>query len=123
MVSESKVTLVIGGSLKPERYSNKAIIKLNKYGHKVFSIGLRSGNVDGIEILTAHPNFENIDTVTLYIGPSHQNEYFEYIINLKPKRVIFNPGTENAELSKTLIANDIEVVEHCTLVMLDYGLY
>lgn len=123
MTEISKTTLVIGGSIKPERYSNKAIRKLIDYGHKVYSIGLRSGEVECVIIQQGKPEFKDIDTVTMYIGPAHQSEYFNYIINLSPERVIFNPGTENREFAETLRANDIEVVEHCTLVMLDYGLF
>jgi len=123
MTEISKTSLVIGGSIKPERYSNKAIRKLIDYGHKVYSIGLRPGEVEGVSIQQGKPEFKDIDTVTMYIGPAHQSEYFNYIINLSPKRVIFNPGTENKEFAETLKANDIEVVEHCTLVMLDYGLF
>ncbi len=123
MAEKSKNTLVIGGSTKPERYSNKAIKKLLKYGHKVYSIGLKHANAEGVEIQVGQPEFEDIDTVTMYIGPSRQSGYFDYVINLNPKRVIFNPGSENNEFAETLRANDIEVVEHCTLVMLDYGLF
>ncbi len=123
MTEISKSILVIGGSIKPERYSNKAIKKLIEYGHKVYSIGLRTGEVEGVSIQQGKPEFKDIDTVTMYIGTAHQSEYFDYIINLSPKRVIFNPGTENKEFAETLKANDIEVVEHCTLVMLDYGLF
>ncbi|PLX04689.1 MAG: CoA-binding protein [Marinilabiliales bacterium] len=119
----SKTTLVIGGSVKPERYSNKAIKKLIEYGHKVYSIGLRSGEVEGVILQQGKPDFKDIDTVTMYVGPAHQGEYFNYIIKLSPERVIFNPGTENKEFAETLKANNIEVVEHCTLVMLDYGLF
>lgn len=123
MTEISKSTLVIGGSIKPERYSNKAIKKLIEYGHKVYSIGLRPGSVEGVIIQQGKPDFKDIDTVTMYIGSAHQSGYFDYIVNLNPKRVIFNPGTENKEFAELLKANDIEVVEHCTLVMLDYGLF
>lgn len=123
MAEVTKNTLVIGGSIKPERYSNKAIIKLVKHGHNVYSIGLKEGEVAGIKIQTGKPALKNIDTVTMYVGPGHQATYFDYILSLKPKRVIFNPGSENHEFSETLKMNNIEVVEHCTLVMLDYGLF
>jgi len=121
MISENKYTLVIGGSPKPERFSNKAIRKLLSYGHKVSSIGLRENEVAGIKIQTGFPIFENLHTVTMYIGANRQQEYFNYILKLKPKRVIFNPGTENSEFLHLLSDNEIEVVEHCTLVMLDSG--
>ncbi len=123
MDNVSKKTLVIGGSLKPERYSNKAINKLLDYGHQVYSIGLREGEVNGVKIETGLSDFKEIDTVTMYLGESRQNDYFDYILHLKPQRVIFNPGAENHDFAKTLKKNNIEVIEHCTLVMLDYGLF
>ncbi|PLX10084.1 MAG: CoA-binding protein [Marinilabiliales bacterium] len=123
MTENSKPTLVIGGSVKPERYSNKAIRKLTDYGYKVYSLGLKTGEVEGIKIQQGKPALKDIHTVTMYVGPAHQNEYFDYIISLSPERVIFNPGTENKEFSTILRDNNIEVIEHCTLVMLDYGLF
>jgi len=123
MKSDNRTTLVIGGSVNPERYSNKAIKKLISYGNKVSSIGLREGEVSGIMIETGMPEYKDIHTVTMYLGAARQSQYFEYIMDLKPKRVIFNPGAENHEFAETLKVNDIEVVEHCTLVMLDYGLF
>lgn len=123
MKSNTKHTLVIGGSIKPERYSNKAIRKLLKYGHKVSSIGLKEGDVSGIKIETGLPNYKDIHTVSMYLDAVRQSQYFEYVLGLKPQRVVFNPGAENSEFAATLKINDIEVVEHCTLVMLDYGLF
>ncbi len=121
MTSENKYTLVIGGSPKPERFSNKAIRKLLSYGHKVSSIGLRKSEVAGIGIETGFPVYEKIHTVTMYLGAGRQQDYYNYILDLKPKRVIFNPGTENSEFSHMLTKSGIEVMEHCTLVMLDSG--
>jgi len=121
MASENKYTLVIGGSPKPERFSNKAIRKLLSYGHKVSSIGLRKNKVEGIDIETGFPVYENLHTVTMYLGAGRQQDYYNYILELKPKRVIFNPGTENSEFSQLLTNSGIEVMEHCTLVMLDSG--
>lgn len=123
MKNESLNTLVIGGSLKPERYSNKAIKKLQDFGHNVLAIGLRQGEVNNTFIKTGFPKFENIHTVSMYIGADKQARYFDYLVNLNPKRVIFNPGSENEALAETLRSNDIEVIEHCTLVMLDYELF
>lgn len=123
MKSDTKHTLIIGGSIKPERYSNKAIRKLLDYGHKVSSIGLKEGDVNGMKIETGLPDYKDIHTVSMYLGAVRQSQYFDYVLNLKPQRVIFNPGAENLEFAATLKINDIEVVEHCTLVMLDYGLF
>lgn len=110
--------LVIGASLKEERYSNKAIKMLNEFGHNVFALGLKSGIVDDTKIETEWLPFEGIDTITLYLNPKRQVEYYDYIISLKPKRVIFNPGTENPDLYKILKENNIEHEVACTLVLL-----
>lgn len=118
-----KNTLVVGGSIKPERYSNKAIRKLTDYGHKVFSIGLREAIVDGVKIETGLPKFTDIHTVTIYLGESRQNGYYDYLLKLKPNRVIFNPGAENSKFAEILKNNDIEVIDNCTLVMLDFDLF
>jgi uncharacterized protein len=110
--------LVIGASTNPERYSYKAIHNLVLKGHHVFAIGARPGNVDGIEFYTNKVDLKNIDTITLYINPTIQKEYIDYILMLNPIRVIFNPGTENPELELMLNKKGIETTEACTLVML-----
>ena len=122
-MSDTKLTLVIGASEKPERFSNKAIRRLRKYGHPVEAIGLRPGKVGEVVFKTGFPEFKGIDTVTLYIGPARQPEYYDYLIGLKPKRIIFNPGTENAEFIEKVRERGIEPVENCTLVMLDSDLF
>jgi predicted CoA-binding protein len=116
-----KKTLVIGASTKPNRYSYKAVSMLRDYGHEVIAIGNKSGSIKDIEILTTKSKIDNLDTISLYLSDKNQVEYYDYILSLKPKRVIMNPGTENPELSEILKDNNIEVVEHCTLVMLDLG--
>ena len=118
-----KKTLVIGGSPKPERYSNQAIRKLLSFNYQVESIGLRESNVGTISIITGMPDIDDVHTVTMYIGPSRQPDYYDYILSLNPSRIIFNPGTENPELSFRAKEKGIEVVENCTLVMLDEGLF
>jgi len=118
-----KKTLVIGGSPKPERYSNKAIRKLLSYGHPVVSIGLREAHIESVLVVTGTPEFAGIHTVTMYIGAAKQSGYYNYIIGLLPSRIIFNPGTENNELAELAKKSGIEVVKNCTLVMLDYGLF
>ena len=120
---ETKKTLVIGASLKPNRYSNLAINRLITYQHTVVAIGLRKGVVAGVEIATEKIPFENIHTVTLYLNPQRQEEYFDYVISLKPKRVIFNPGTENPAFYKLLQQNNVEVEVACTLVLLSTNQY
>jgi len=117
-----KQTLVIGASENPARYSNKAIRALRSYDHPVLALAKRRGQVADVSIETEFPT-EAIHTVTMYVGPQHQPEYYEKILALKPRRVIFNPGTENPEFSQVLEENDIEAVEACTLVMLSIGNY
>jgi uncharacterized protein len=121
--TDKKRTLVIGASIKPERYSNKAIKLLMEYGHEVVALAKREGSVQGIPIQTVFPINEDIHTVTLYVGPAHQPEYYKLLLSLNPQRVIFNPGTENNELKEKLDKAGIETVEDCTLVMLRYGYY
>lgn len=116
-------TLVIGASENPDRYSNMAIKMLRKYDYPVKAIGLREGKVADVEIKKPGFMFENIDTVTLYVGPQNQPAYYDYILNLKPRRVIFNPGTENPAFEQALNIAGIETEEACTLVLLSTGAY
>jgi predicted CoA-binding protein len=113
-----KTTLVLGASLKPERYSNMAINRLRNNNHEVKAFGLKEGEVNSITIDTELLKYNAIDTVTMYLNPKRQETYYNYIIGLKPNRVIFNPGTENPELYKLLIENNIEFEVACTLVLL-----
>lgn len=114
-------TLVIGASENPERYSNKAIKALLAHQHQVVAIGLRPGQVEDVAFDSEKKAFENIDTVTLYVGPQNQPSYYDYIIGLKPKRVIFNPGTENQEFITMLQKEGIYPEVACTLVLLATG--
>ena len=116
-------TLVLGASENPNRYSNRAMLNLLNKHHEVVAIGKRAGNVKGIEILTQPVKSEDIDTVTLYLNPLHQKPYYDYIISLKPRRIIFNPGAENEELERIAAVAGIDVLEACTLVMLNTGQY
>jgi predicted CoA-binding protein len=118
-----KTTLVLGASLKPERYSNMAINRLRNYNHEVKAFGLKEGEVNSITIDTELLEYNAIDTVTMYLNPKRQETYYNYIIGLKPNRVIFNPGTENPELYKLLSENNIEFEVACTLVLLATGQY
>ncbi|WP_108866988.1 CoA-binding protein [Aquimarina aquimarini] len=116
-------TLVLGASLKTNRYSNIAIHKLTSYHHNVAAVGLRKGVVAGVHIETSLENVEDIDTVTLYLNPQRQQVYYDAIIRLNPRRVIFNPGTENPEFYKKLKEANIEVEVACTLVLLSTNQY
>jgi uncharacterized protein len=118
-----KKTLILGASTNPSRYSFMAANRLLQYGHPIVLLGLKEGQVSGNQILTNKPKVEDIDTITLYIGPQHQPEWYDYILSLHPKRVIFNPGTENPEFENLLIQNGIRAEEACTLVLLSIGQY
>ncbi|UZO79426.1 CoA-binding protein [Aquimarina sp. ERC-38] len=119
----SKKTVVLGASLKPERYSYKAVKALSNNNHEVIAIGLRKGEVNAVPIVTEEVIEKDIDTVSLYLNPARQEQYYDYILQLKPKRVIFNPGTENPELYKLLDKNQIEKEIACTLVLLRTNQY
>ncbi len=123
VMNEAKKTLVIGASLKPERYSNMAIRKLRKYDHPVVAIGLREGKVEDVEIIKGKSQLSDIHTVTVYLNPKRQEDYIDYILSLKPKRIIFNPGTENDKFIELAEKHGIEVVVNCTLVMLGSGIF
>ena len=120
---EKKKTLVLGASENPARYSNLAINRLKNNQHPVFAVGKKKAVVAGIPIETDKIQFKDIDTVTLYLNPAHQKKYYDYIISLHPKRIIFNPGTENDELAKLALKNNIKAQEACTLVLLSTGQY
>lgn len=116
-------TLVLGASVNPARYSYLAIKKLTEHHHPIVAIGKRKGKVGNIEIEIVQKQFEDIDTVTLYLNPKNQRTYYNYIISLHPRRIIFNPGTENEELADLALQNGIIPQEACTLVMLSTGQY
>lgn len=119
----AKKTLVLGASDNPSRYSYMAVRKLRAYDHPVVAVGRKGGSVSGVDIQTASPEEEGVDTVTLYLNPKNQEPYYEYILSLRPKRIIFNPGTENPELQRRAKEAGIEPLEACTLVMLSTGQY
>lgn len=110
--------VIIGASTNPERYSYKAAHKLTEHGHSIFMIGAREGELLGKKIHANIENFANIDTVTLYVSAKNQKDYYDYILKLNPKRVIFNPGTENEEFETILKNNNIHAEVACTLVLL-----
>jgi predicted CoA-binding protein len=119
----SKKTLVIGASENKSRYSNLATNNLVQKGHEVVALGRRPGQVNGVKIETEKLPLTGVDTVTLYLNPQNQKQYYDYILSLQPKRVIFNPGAENDELEELLKAKGIKAQEACTLVLLSTGQY
>lgn len=124
-MSTIKKTVIIGASPNPTRYAFMAAQLLTSMKHEVVPVGVKKGTVAGKEILDIRtsPAIQDVDTVTLYVGPANQSGLYEYINMLKPKRVIFNPGTENRALEDALEAKGITPVEACTLVMLRTGQY
>ena len=117
-----KKTLVVGASPNPSRYGFKAVQRLAHYGHPVYAYGIRTGAIGEIEISADWPS-EEFDTVTLYLNPQRQEEYYRKIVELNPKRVIFNPGTENPAFQQMLDTAGIEHENACTLVLLGIGEY
>lgn len=115
--------MVIGASTNPTRYSYLAVNRLKEYNHEVIAVGIKKGEISGTPIENDRPIYRELDTVTLYIGPKVQQEYYDYLFDLAPKRVIFNPGTINYDLMQKLRDAKIEVVDACTLVMLSAGTY
>jgi predicted CoA-binding protein len=120
---KNKKTLVLGASSKPDKYAFKAISMLVDKGHTVIAIGQNTGEVAGVKIYTKAIPVKNIDTVTLYLNAKRQKEYYNYIIEAKPKRVIFNPGTENPEFYQLLELNNIKSEVACTMVLLTTNQY
>ena len=118
-----KKTVVLGATPNPERYAYLATQRLARQGHEVVPVGLKKGAIGAIEIQQGEPVIENVDTITLYLGAERQRPIYDYILSLKPKRIIFNPGAENPELAKLAAGQGIETVEGCTLVMLSIGAY
>ncbi len=118
-----KKTVVIGASPNKGRYSHLATIKLAQYGHEVIPLGIKTGEIDGHQIIVGKPDISDVHTITLYIRAQNQLEWYNYILKLKPHRIIFNPGAENDELNTLAQSNGIETREACTLVMLSANLY
>jgi uncharacterized protein len=119
----SKNTVVLGASPNPSRYSFLAVNRLLAHGHNVIPIGRRKGKINNADIITDKVLTENVDTVTLYLNAQNQKQYYDYILSLHPKRIIFNPGAENEELAMLATQNNIKPIEACTLVLLSTNQY
>ena len=122
-MNEKKKTLVMGASENPSRYSYLALQRLQAHRHPVVAIGKKKGLVGNIAIETEKKEWQDVDTITLYLNPLHQKPYYDYFLSLNPKRIIFNPGAENDELAAMASRQGIQPVEACTLVMLATGQY
>jgi predicted CoA-binding protein len=119
----NKKTLVLGASLKPNKYSNFVIHKLVNNKIDVVAFGMKHGDVAGIEIQSELLPYKDLHTITLYLNPQRQKDYYNYIASSRPKRVIFNPGTENSELYTILKENNISFEVACSLVLLSTNQY
>lgn len=122
-MADKKKTVVLGASENPARYSYLAVQRLRAHDHPVVAIGRKNGHVADVDITKEHLPQTDVDTVTLYLNPKNQVEYYDYILSLHPKRIIFNPGTENDELIQKAEEKNIKPVVACTLVMLSTGQY
>ncbi len=120
---EDKKTVVLGASPNPVRFSHKAVKSLIRHGYEVVPVGFRPGTILEMEILTGMPPIENVHTISLYLGIARQPEYYDYMLSLKPKRIIFNPGTINPEFMAMVHRNGIEPVDGCLLMMINAGEY
>lgn len=123
MKSQNKKTLVLGASPNPSRYANLAANRLVRNGHSIVNVGIKTGEVAGVPIEKPETIHTDIDTITLYVGPQHQEDLYDYILKTHPKRIIFNPGTENSELRRMANEEGIETEYACTLVLLSIGQY
>ena len=120
---KSKKTLVLGASENQARYSNLAVNKLIAKGYRVVALGRRTGSIGPVSIETGRLQHEDIDTITVYLNPENQRSFYSYILSLQPRRIIFNPGTENEELAQLAEQKGIMIQEACTLVLLSTGQY
>jgi predicted CoA-binding protein len=118
-----KKTLVLGATPNTSRYANMAANRLVRSGHSIVNVGIRTGDVAGVPIEKPETIHNDIDTITLYVGPQHQEGLYDYILKTQPKRIIFNPGTENSELRRMANEKGIETEYACTLVLLSIGQY
>ena len=118
-----KPTVILGASDNPSRYSYMATERLIRYGHVVYPLGIKKGQIHGTLIINDKPDLKNVDTITMYLSEANQKSWYPYIFQLNPKRIIFNPGAENEELEAMASAKGIECVNACTLVMLSVGNY
>lgn len=123
MEQQNKKTLILGASTNPARYAWRAAQMLTEYGHEIVPVGIKKGEVAGQLIRNDREIVADVDTLTLYVGPQNQAGWYDYILQTAPRRIIFNPGTENPELLARARKQGIEVVEGCTLVMLSVNSY
>jgi len=115
------IIVVLGASPNPDRFSYKAVKRLTSNHYQVVAIGKRKGMIGDVPIINGQPEIKDVHSVLMYLAPYHQGEIFEYVVSLRPKRVIFNPGTESPEFEEWLESYNIEIVRDCSLVMMATG--
>ena len=115
--------MVLGASPNKQRFSHTCVESLIRCGYEVIPVGIKPGEINGKEIISGKPNVKDLHTITIYLNHRNQEEYYDYIINQNPRRIIFNPGAENPHLKELAQNNNIKVVEDCTLVMLNSGIF
>ena len=123
MALDNRKIIVIGASPNPDRYAYKATYLLKEKGFNVYPLGIRKGEINGVQIVNEKALIEKVDTITMYVGRERQLDWEDYIFKIKPRRVIFNPGTENEEFANRLVACGIETENTCTLVLLSRGVF
>lgn len=123
MNNTPKTTLILGATPNPDRYAYKAFRMLRQAGHPVFPVGIKKAQIEGVDIINDYTPIERVHTITLYLNPKNQEQFYDYIIQTKPNRIVFNPGTENPVLEDLANKNGIETIDACTLVMLSIGNY
>lgn len=116
--------VILGASDKPERYSHRAMKMLREHGHEIVLVHPRLAEIEGQPVLNDLADIRGaVDTVTMYVGPEASNAVAGELIALRPRRVIFNPGSENPALQARLVDAGVQVEEACTLVLLSTGQY
>ncbi len=118
-----KTTLVIGASIKTDRYSNKCIKLLREHKIKTYAIGIKEDSINDVKIETGFPHYTDINTVAIYLSAKNQENYYDYLISLQPERILFPPGTENPEFEIKARANGIITEQACPMVMLNVETY
>jgi predicted CoA-binding protein len=121
--ADMKKTLVLGATTDENRYASLCVERLLDHGHEVVPVGIKKGETHGIKIINDLPAIEGVDTVTMYVGARNQPQYYDFLLGLAPRRIIFNPGAENDELARLASEKGIQVMEACTLVLLSVGKY
>lgn len=124
-MKQNQKTVVVGASPNSSRYAYRAAHMLTEYGYPMVPLSIKRGELAGEKILDLRrkPFIPDVDTLTLYIGPQHHAQWMDYLLSLSPRRIIFNPGTENADFMRKAEDQGIEVLQACTLVMLQTGTY